>query len=176
MARCAVARVESRAALRRVTDLAFCWPGKTSAAYARTGIEDYVARIQHYRRCRVVITPEEPRGNQYSDKHRVEREGDHLLKRVGDLDPAWICALDPAGKPVSTRDFAELLRCQLYEDTRTPVFVVGGPDGLSYAVRERADRLLSLSPFTLPHDMARLVLTEQVYRALTIIHGHPYDR
>jgi len=134
-----------------VTDLAFCWPGKTSAAYARAGIDDYVSRIQHYRDCRVVITPEEPRGSQYSDKHRVEREGDNLLKRLGDLEPAWICALEP-------------------------VFVVGGPDGLSYAVRERADRLLSLSPFTLPHDMARLVLAEQVYRALTIIHGHPYDR
>ena len=45
-----------------MTDLAFCWPGKTSAAYARAGIDDYVARIRHYRDCRVVITPEEPRG------------------------------------------------------------------------------------------------------------------
>lgn len=159
-----------------MTDLVFCWPGKTSAAYARAGIDDYVSRIKHYRDCRVLITPEEPRGSQYSDKHRVEREGDGLLKRVGALDPAWICALDTDGKPLNTRDFAELLRSQLYEGTRTAVFVVGGPDGLSYAVRERADRLVSLSAFTLPHDMARLVLTEQVYRALTIIHGHPYDR
>lgn len=159
-----------------MTDLAFCWPGKTAAAYARDGIDDYLSRIKHYRDCRVVTTPEEPRGRQYSDQHRVEREGAGLLKRVRAFEPAWICALDPAGRPVNTRDFAELLRGQLYEDTRTPVFVVGGPDGLSYAVRERVDRLLSLSPFTLPHDMARLVLTEQVYRALTIIHGHPYDR
>ena len=159
-----------------MTDLAFCWPGKTSAAYARAGIDDYASRIGHYRDCQIVITPEEPRGSQYSDKHRVEREGDRLLKRVADFAPAWVCALDSAGKSLDTRDFAEMLRGQLYESTRTPVFVVGGPDGLSYAVRERADRLLSLSPFTLPHDMARLVLTEQVYRALTIIHGHPYDR
>ena len=159
-----------------MTDLAFCWPGKTSAAYARAGIDDYISRIKHYRDCRVVISSEEPRGRQYSDKHRVEREGDNLLKRIGDLGPAWVCALDPAGKAVNTRDFAELLRGQLYESTRTPVFVVGGPDGLSYAVRERAERLVSLSAFTLPHDMARLVLAEQVYRALTIIHGHPYDR
>jgi len=168
--------MEARGAVRGVTGLAFCWPGKISAAYARTGIDDYVSRIRHYRDCRVVITPEEPRGSQYSDKHRVEREGANLLKRVGDLAPAWVCALDPGGKAMSTGEFAELLRGQLYEGTRTTVFVVGGPDGLSYAVRERADRLLRLSPFTLPHDMARLVLTEQVYRALTIIHGHPYDR
>jgi len=65
--------VERRGAAQRVTDLAFCWPGKTSAAYARAGIDDYVARIGHYRDCRVVVTPEEPRGRQYSDKHRVER-------------------------------------------------------------------------------------------------------
>jgi len=171
-----VARVEGRGIARGVTDLAFCWPGKTTAAYGRAGIDDYVSRISHYRDCRVGITPEEPRGSQYSDKHRVEREGAALLKRVGGFDPAWVCALHPAGKSLDTRDFAELLRRQLYEDARTPVFVVGGPDGLSYAVRERADRLLSLSALTLPHDMARLVLAEQVYRALTIIHGHPYDR
>ena len=176
MAGRSVARVEGRGPPGGVTDLAFAWPGKTTPAYARAGIDDYVARISKYRDCRVLVTPEEPRGNQYSDKHRVEREGDKLLKRVRDFDPAWVCALDPSGKPVNTRDFAELVRRQLYESTRTPVFVVGGPDGLSYAVRERADRLLSLSAFTLPHDMARLVLTEQVYRALTIIHGHPYDR
>ena len=159
-----------------MTDLAFCWPGKTSAEYARTGIDEYLLRIRRYRSCRVVIAPEEPRSSQYSDAHRVEREGEGVLKRLGDLDPAWVCALDPTGKPVNTGDFAALLRRQLYEDTRTPVFVVGGPDGLSYAVRNRADRLLGLSSFTLPHDMARLVLAEQVYRALTIINGHPYDR
>jgi 23S rRNA (pseudouridine1915-N3)-methyltransferase len=159
-----------------VTGLAFCWPGKTSAAYARTGLDDNLARIEHYRKCRVVLSPEEPRGSKYSTEHRVEREGEGILKRIAGLEPAWVCALDPGGKPVNTRDFADLLKRQLYEDARTPVFVVGGPDGLSCAVVKRADRLLGLSHFTLPHDMARLVLAEQVYRALTIINGHPYDR
>jgi 23S rRNA (pseudouridine1915-N3)-methyltransferase len=159
-----------------VTDLVLCWPGKTAADYAQRGLDEYLARIRRYRKCRVVITPEEPRSGQYSDEHRMEREGDGLLKRVEEFAPAWLAVLDPGGKPMKTTDFAALLRRQLYDDTRTPVFVVGGPDGLSYAVRERADRLVSLSPLTLPHDMARLVLAEQIYRALTIINGHPYDR
>ena len=159
-----------------MTALAFCWPGKTSAAYARQGIDDYLGRIERYRKCRVLVSPEEPRTRQYSKEHRVEREGAGILKRLGDVDPAWVCALHPGGKPMNTTEFAELLRRQLDEDGRTPVFVVGGPDGLSYPVQKRADRLLGMSSFTLPHDMARLVLVEQVYRALTIIHGHPYDR
>ncbi|NKB86869.1 MAG: 23S rRNA (pseudouridine(1915)-N(3))-methyltransferase RlmH [Acidobacteria bacterium] len=159
-----------------MTDLAFCWPGKTSAAYARDGMDDYLGRIGRYQKCRVVITPEEPRSGRYSQEHRVEREGEGILKRLKDLDPFWLCALHPAGKPLNTGDFAKLVRRQLQDDGRTPVFVVGGPDGLSYAVQKRADRLLGMSSFTLPHDMARLVLVEQVYRALTIIHGHPYDR
>lgn len=159
-----------------MTDIAFLWPGKTSAAYARDGLDDYLARIAHYRRCQVVITPEERQGSQYSTEHRVEREGDGILKRIAGLDPAWVCTLDPGGKPLNTADFAALLKRQLFEDSRKVVFVVGGPDGISYAVRKRADQLVGLSNFTFPHDMARLVLAEQVYRALTIIHGHPYDR
>jgi 23S rRNA (pseudouridine1915-N3)-methyltransferase len=159
-----------------VTDLALCWPGKTSAAYARTGVDEYLGRIRRYRDCQVITTPEERHGSQYSDAHRVEREGAAILKRLDGLGPVWLCALDPGGKAFDTAGFAKLLRRQLYDDTRLPVFVVGGPDGLSSAVRQRADRLMGISSLTLPHDMARLVLVEQIYRALTIISGHPYDR
>jgi len=140
------------------------------------GLDDYLTRIGRYCGCRQVICREEPRGGKYSHAHRIEREGARLLSRLEGLGPAWVCALHPDARPTDTADFARLVRRQIYEDTRLPVFVVGGPDGLSYAVRDRADRLLNLSPFTLPHDMARLVLAEQIYRALTIIHRHPYDR
>jgi len=159
-----------------VSQLAFCWPGKTSAEYAKVGLAEYLGRIGRYRDCREVIGPEERRSSRYSDEHRVEREGEGLLQRIDGLGAAWVCALDPAGKAMGTRAFARMLRRQLYEDTRTAVFVVGGPDGLSSSVRKRADQLIGLSRLTLPHDLARLVLVEQVYRALTIINGHPYDR
>ena len=156
--------------------IVFCWVGRTTAPYAREGERQYVERIERYQPCRVVAVAEERQGSRYSAEHRLEREGTRIIERVGKLDPAFVVAVDPRGQESNSREFAKLLRQQAFEAGRTPVFVVGGPDGLSSSVRQRANRLLGLSRLTLPHDMARLLVVEQVYRALTIIHGHPYDR
>jgi 23S rRNA (pseudouridine1915-N3)-methyltransferase len=77
--------------------------------------------------------------------------------------------LDPAGRPLDSQKFTALF-------DRDLVFVIGGADGLPEAWRPRADRLLSLSPLTMPHELARVVLAEQIYRALTTLRGHPYPR
>ncbi len=156
--------------------LSFCWVGKTKAAYAVEGVTEYVGRIQRYRDCRVATVAEERRDGRYSESHRLEREGRGVLSHIRQLEPAWVAVLGVDGKPITSRVFARLVQRQCFEDARSVVFVVGGPDGLSSTVRERADRVVSLSRMTLPHDMARLLLAEQVYRAMTIIHGHPYDR
>ena len=156
--------------------LSFCWVGKTKAAYAVAGVADYVGRIERYRDCRIVAVAEERQDGRYSKRHRLEREGRRVLSHIRQLEPAWVAALDAGGKLMTSREFAELIRRQCFEDARSVVFVVGGPDGLFSTVRERADWLVSLSPMTVPHDMARLLLAEQVYRAMTIIQGHPYDR
>jgi 23S rRNA (pseudouridine1915-N3)-methyltransferase len=83
--------------------------------------------------------------------------------------------LDPAGRSVDSNAFAELFAKaeMLGHDL---VFVVGGHDGLPAAWRERADLLLSLSAMTMPHELARAVVAEQIYRAFTILRGHPYPR
>lgn len=159
-----------------MTALYLCWVGKTAAPYARVGVEEYLRRIRRYRDCREIVVAAERHDGRYSAAHRVQREGRRILERIDKLGPAWVAALDPEGKERSSPDFAEIVRRKAYEDPRTPVFVVGGPDGLSSSVRERADELIGLSHMTLPHDMARLFLTEQIYRAMTIINGHPYDR
>jgi 23S rRNA (pseudouridine1915-N3)-methyltransferase len=77
--------------------------------------------------------------------------------------------LDPAGRPLDSAKFTALF-------DRDLVFVIGGADGLPDAWPPRADRLLSLSPLTMPHELARVVLAEQIYRALTTLRGHPYPR
>jgi 23S rRNA (pseudouridine1915-N3)-methyltransferase len=77
--------------------------------------------------------------------------------------------LDPAGRGLDSAGFSSLL-------DRDAVFVVGGADGLPEEWRERADVLLALTPLTLPHELARVVLAEQIYRALARHHGHPYPR
>lgn len=83
--------------------------------------------------------------------------------------------LDPAGKTMDSRRFAELLR-EAELEARDLVFLVGGHDGLPADWKPRADLLLSLSPLTMPHELARAVLAEQIYRGLTLLRGHPYPR
>ena len=119
---------------------------------------------------------EEPSGKQYSDEHRLQRQGEAILKRLQPLEPYSLVVVDPRGKSLDSPEFAELLQRQCYDDARILVFVVGGPDGIALGLRDRADLLLGLSRMTLPHDMARVVLAEQVYRGFMLIHGLPYNR
>lgn len=156
--------------------IVLCWPGKTAAPYARLGIDDYIDRIRKFRSCDRAVVAEERPGGQYSEEHRLERQGKALLKRVEALKRAFLVVVDPRGKAMKSHEFADLLRRQCYDGSRTLVFVVGGPDGVASGVRDRADLLLGLSDMTLPHDMARLVLAEQIYRGFTIIHRLPYSR
>jgi 23S rRNA (pseudouridine1915-N3)-methyltransferase len=83
--------------------------------------------------------------------------------------------LDPAGKPMDSAAFAKLI-AQGEMDGRDLVFVIGGHDGLPAGWADRADRLLSLSAMTFPHELARAMLAEQVYRAFATLRGHPYPR
>jgi len=105
---------------------------------------------------------------------RRKMEADALLAKV----PAGfrqIC-LDPAGKRLSSEDFARTLGSLRDDGSGGLAFLIGGPDGLGQAVMDKADFPLSLGPMTLPHGLARIVLAEQLYRAMTILAGHPYHR
>lgn len=96
--------------------------------------------------------------------------------RVRDKFPrASIIALDPAGRLLDSAGFARRLERLRDSATKEVVFLVGGADGLPAEVRSEAE-LISLSPLTMPHELARLVLLEQIYRAFTILHHHPYPR
>jgi 23S rRNA (pseudouridine1915-N3)-methyltransferase len=100
-----------------------------------------------------------------------EREEGTMLRRIPER--AFTCALDREGKGLSSLELARFLeeRRHAGEDL---CFVVGGPFGLDESVRERADLLLSLGPITLPHQLARIVLLEQLFRAHKILAGEPY--
>jgi 23S rRNA (pseudouridine1915-N3)-methyltransferase len=97
---------------------------------------------------------------------------DRVLVKTGNLKlqkSARIVALDERGKDLTTAQFAELL-------TTETTFVIGPPDGLDESVKQRADVLIRLSSLTLPHALAQVVLLEQIYRAATLLTGHPYHR
>lgn len=101
-----------------------------------------------------------------------EREARQMLERLGPRGGAApVVALDERGQEMSSERFANLLGAH-----GGLVFLVGGPDGLGEAARERADRLLRLSAMTLPHELARVLLLEQIYRGLAILKGKPYHR
>lgn len=156
--------------------VAFVWPGRTRAGYPREGVRDYVERIGRYLPCRVIEVPAERHSGRFSAAHRVEREGRRLAERLEGLADARVVALDPGGRRLDTAGLASWVAREAWDRGKLAAFVVGGPDGLSSLVRDRADLLLALSPLTLPHDLVRLLVAEQVYRILTIERGHPYDR
>src|SRR5438874_2258876 len=105
---------------------------------------------------------------------RCAEEGAALLKLARDADT--IVALDERGKAVTSQAFATLLGKIRDDGAGTLAVLVGGPDGLAPAVRQAAQIQLSFGAITLPHGLARIVLAEQLYRAATILAGHPYHR
>ena len=115
---------------------------------------------------------------------RVRR---HLPLEIGEVDEdaallrglpvgTEIIALEPGGDAWTTAEFTKHLEKRMVAGTRALVFLIGGADGLSPQTVKQANRRLSLSPLTLPHRLARLLLCEQIYRAISIIRGEPYNR
>lgn len=107
-----------------------------------------------------------------------EAEYAEIEKYLAKLSPSGlrIIALDERGKQFSSRDFSEKLTSFAENGCQTLVFIIGGADGHTETMREKADLLLGLSKFTLPHMLVRPVILEQIYRAATIAQGHPYHR
>lgn len=103
----------------------------------------------------------------------VQREGADMLAAIGKDD--YVVALDIGGKSMSTEQVSAWLTERLRE-ARPLALLIGGPDGLAPSCRERADFTWSLSPLTLPHGLVRVVVAEQIYRAMSLLAGHPYHR
>lgn len=101
-------------------------------------------------------------------------EATRLMHTVARADRRVV--LDEVGRQLTSNEFADLMRKARDDGAREMAFLIGGPDGHGSSVREGADLILSLSRMTLPHGLARALLAEQIYRALTIISGHPYHR
>lgn len=136
-------------------------------------IAEYEGRSVRYFRFETVEVPPASLPDDRADEARA-REGEALLGRVP--DGVETVALTRAGKPWSTRALAErLAEAQTY-GLGGFAFLIGGAHGLGHAVLARAGQRVSLSRMTLPHELARLVLTEQIYRAGTILRGEPYHK
>ncbi len=146
--------------------------GKPRHAGLADAIRDYEGRAARYWPLDIVEVKEES-GRSTSSGLVREREAERLLARLP--SDAKVVACDPGGESLDSDAFATWLT-GLRDTAQSIAFVIGGAHGLGDAVRQRASRRLSLAPWTLPHELARLVLAEQLYRAGTIARGEPYHK
>jgi 23S rRNA (pseudouridine1915-N3)-methyltransferase len=136
------------------------------------GCDDYLGRLRRYFPVEVVEVPEEDM-NRYSAEEVLAAEGERLLGRIP--AGAYVVALDRArGKPLSSEEHARKLNSLGLSGRSHVTFVLGGPLGLSPELLGRANERLSFGPITLPHALARVVLLEQLYRAVKIGRGEKY--
>ena len=145
--------------------------GKTTDKHFQAGISDYASRIGHYTPFDIVTIPELKNTKSLSEEQQKTAEGELILKQIQPQD--IVVLLDEHGRELRSVELARWLE-QRQTTARRLVFVIGGPYGFSSAVYSRANEQLSLSKLTLSHQMVRLVFTEQIYRACTIIRGEPY--
>jgi len=148
--------------------------GKTAFADLETGVNRYLDRLRHYVPTRIHIVKEErvpPRG---AAAHVKEKEAEKILRLVEKKD--CLVIWDQNGKEIDSVALAEFLEERRTGGTSRMWMVIGGPLGISQTLLLRADFVLSLSRMTFPHDLARLMVMEQLYRAFTILKGEAYHK
>lgn len=147
--------------------------GTRMPAWVKDGVEEYGKRIRQSLGFELVEVPASTRGKSGTADLFRAREAKAILAKT--RDDEYVVALEVTGSTLSTEALAGKL-----EDFRSQgknlTLLIGGPDGLGAACLERADTRWSLSALTLPHTIARIVVVEQLYRASTLIQGHPYHR
>lgn len=149
--------------------------GKTKQSYLEEGIQDYAERIGRYGRVDLPILKEKNSKN-VSDEVIKLQEAEVLLSKTQTLKRSVLVALDPAGKAVDSHQLAALLASWQDRGIDTAAFIIGGHLGLHKKVLQAADKVVSLSRLTFTHEMTRLILLEQIYRACTINAGQKYHK
>ena len=137
----------------------------------RALVEEYTSRLGHFVRCEFVELRESPTSN---DRAGIEDEGKRIIGALH--SNAVMVLLDVEGRELSSPQLASEIEKWQNNAVKEIEFVIGGANGVSLEVGKRANSRWSLSRFTLTHEMARVVLVEQLYRAYTIIHGLPYQK
>ncbi len=151
--------------------------GKIKESYYREAVAEYAKRLGRYGKLRVVEVADEPTPEHASPgekKQILDREGARLLAKI----PAgtYLIALAIDGERMDSVAFSEKIGALMRNGTSEIGFVIGGSLGLSEAVLSRADFCLSFSDFTFPHQLMRVILLEQMYRAFRILNGEPYHK
>lgn len=151
--------------------------GKLKEKYLKQGIDEYSKRLQSYCKLHLIEVPDEKAPENLSDKEMElikNKEGDRILSKIKDTDIVLAMAIE--GDLISSEQLAKKMESYAINGKSSLVFVIGGSLGLSDAVKKRANDKLSFGRITLPHQLMRLVLVEQVYRSFRITAGHAYHK
>lgn len=146
--------------------------GKTDDVYLRHAINEYSKRLNHYISFQVEVVPDIKKSRTLSVDLQKIKEGEQILLKDGAGKEMHL--FDEKGSMYSSKEFAIFLEKKMASGLKELIFVIGGPYGFSQKVYKRANSKISLSRFTFSHQMARLLCTEQIYRAFTILKGEPY--
>lgn len=152
--------------------ISFWSVGKAHEAYIKTGVEAFTRRIGHYYPVDWQLIPTPKQAGMLSEMDLRKKEGQLVLDWLEHDD--YLVALDERGKQLSSPELATFIEKQAMERVKRLVFLIGGAYGLDAAVLKKARFTWSLSPLVFPHQLVRLILAEQVYRACTIIRNEKY--
>ena len=144
-----------------------------STDWFKQSFATYQKRLPAHINLKLTTIPLSYRNKNSPIEEAMKKEGELLLTRINCQDT--LIVMDEGGKTLSTKDFSDWMD-QWLLNSINPILAIGGPDGFSNAVLQRANKHLSLSKMTLPHALVPVILAEQIYRAWTILDGQPYHR
>lgn len=153
--------------------ITFICVGQVKKSALKEPALDYLERINRYAPVELAEVRDEPYSAKVPREDVLKKEGQRILQRVREGD--YVVALSEEGKSMTSAGLSRRVQTLMDSGRKGAAFIVGGAYGMHSEVYQRADLVLSLSAMTFPHDMARLMLFEQVYRAFTILRGEPYS-
>ncbi len=146
--------------------------GKTSIGYFKQGIDEYLKRLKHYVQFEIKYIDDIKNTKSISEQQQKQIEGQKILAMLDKTD--IVILLDEHGKEYTSVEYSNYIQKRMLSGAKKVVFVIGGPYGFSNDVYARANDKISFSKMTFNHEMIRLIFTEQLYRAFTIINHEPY--
>lgn len=146
--------------------------GKTSIGYLKQGIDEYIKRLKHYVPFEIKYIDDIKNTKNISEDQHKRTEGAKILSLLDKSD--FVVLLDEHGKEYTSMQYSSYIQKRMLSGAKKVVFVIGGPYGFSQEVYDRANDKISFSKMTFNHEMIRLIFTEQLYRAYTIINHEPY--
>ena len=146
--------------------------GKISGGYLKQGIDDYTTRLSHYLPFNIQYIADAKSTKNLTEAQQKKQESKNILAAIDKSD--YVVLLDEHGKEFTSMEFSRYIDKKMTTVSKRLVFVVGGPYGFDEDVYARANEKISLSKMTFSHEMIRLIFTEQLYRAMTILNGEPY--